>query len=409
MAQTPALKHQDTGGVIDYTPGSAVIAGQVVLIGTIPFIAESAIAANAKGSLKGNGIWKVPKTTDTFTAGDAVYWDADGDPVTGTAGTGAADSSAATGNLMGAAVYDAATGDTYVYVELSAVKRTATVAGAVTATDITGEDASLGITGAAPATTSSAGGAIVGAGNIGGSVSGAGGAVSWTGGAGTAGNSAGGAASLVGGAGQGSAAGGAAAVTGGVGGATGAGGAVSIAGGAGGSASGTGGAMTVRGGAGTAGNANGGAMTIGGGEPHGSGAQGTLTALGLITQAGTTAVAITSATTLTLADSGGIFTVGQGSAYDIDLPSPTVGAGVRFIFQLVAPGANTVTVTVAGGAATFEGSLHTEGAIVVATGSTLTFVSGTALLGDNIEVISTATGKYFVRAFASASGGITIA
>jgi predicted RecA/RadA family phage recombinase len=373
MAQTqsPASVYQDRGDAIDYTPASAVYGGDIVLVGTVPCLVTVDIAANVKGSVKTDGVWKIPKTSDTFTAGDAVYWDADGDPVTGTAGTGAADSSAATGNLIGMATADAATGDDYVYVKANGMKRTATIAGSVTADDITATDSSLGIAGIAAAQ----GGAIV-----------------VTGGTSSTAGNAGGAVSLVGG-------------TPGV---TGAGGAASVTGGIGGATSGTGGAASLTGGAGTAGNANGGAVTIQGGEPHGSGQQGTVIAQGLITQSGTTAVAITGATTLTLADSGGIFTVSQGAAYDIDLPSPTVGAGVRMIFQLVAPAANTVTLTVAGGAATFEGSLHTEGAIVVATGSTLTFVSGTALLGDNIEVISTATGKYFVRAFASASGGITI-
>jgi hypothetical protein len=134
-----------------------------------------------------------------------------------------------------------------------------------------------------------------------------------------------------------------------------------------------------------------------------------VTAQGLITAAGTTAVAITGATTLLLNDSGGIFTVSQAAAYDIDLPSPTVGAGLRFLFQLVAPGANAVTVTVAGSAATFEGVIHIDGTTIVATGSTLTFASGASALGDYIEAISTATGKYFIRAMSSAAGGITIA
>jgi predicted RecA/RadA family phage recombinase len=370
MAQTPALLYKADGSV-DYTPGSAVTGGAVVLLGTIPMVAPVDIAANAAGILQSQGVFKIPKTSDSFTAGDAVYWDADGTPVTGDASSGAADSSAATGNLMGAATADAASGDSYVYVMLNATKRVATVGGSVTAADITAEDSSLGIAGVAAAQ----GGAIVVTGGTSSTSANAGGAVS---------------------------------IIGGTPGATGVGGAVAITGGAGGATSGVGGAITITGGAGTANNDNGGAVTIKGGEPHGTGLQGNLTAQGLIQQAGTTAVAITGATTLKLNDSGGIFTVSQGAAYDIDLPSPTVGAGVRFIFQLVAPAANTVTLTVAGSAATFEGSLHTEGAIVVATGSTLTFVSGTALLGDNIEVISTATGKYFVRAFASASGGITI-
>jgi hypothetical protein len=120
-----------------------------------------------------------------------------------------------------------------------------------------------------------------------------------------------------------------------------------------------------------------------------------------------TAVAISGATTLVLADSGGIFTVGQGSAYDIDLPSPTTGAGASYFFSLTAPAANAVTITVDGGAATFVGSIITEGQIIVATGSTLTFASGTAVLGDSVEIRSVATNLYHVRAVSSILNGIT--
>jgi hypothetical protein len=129
--------------------------------------------------------------------------------------------------------------------------------------------------------------------------------------------------------------------------------------------------------------------------------------IGLRTRS-STAVAISGATTLKLSDSGGIFTVSQGAAYDIDLPSPTSGPGCSYFFSLTAPAANTVTVTVAGGAATFVGSVITEGKIVVATGSTLTFVSGTCVLGDSIEVRSIATNLYHVRAVSSIVDGITI-
>lgn len=47
----------------------------------------------------------------------------------------------------------------------------------------------------------------------------------------------------------------------------------------------------------------------------------------------TTAAAITGTTVLTLADSGGVFSVSQASAYDIDLPSPT--SGPRLPIQLL--------------------------------------------------------------------------
>jgi hypothetical protein len=129
--------------------------------------------------------------------------------------------------------------------------------------------------------------------------------------------------------------------------------------------------------------------------------------IGLRTRS-STAVAITGATALTLADSGGIFTVSQGAAYDVDLPSPTTGPGCSYFFSLTAPGANNVTITVLGGAATFVGSIITEGQIVVATGSTLTFATGASVLGDSIEIRSIATNLYHVRAVSAILNGITV-
>lgn len=123
---------------------------------------------------------------------------------------------------------------------------------------------------------------------------------------------------------------------------------------------------------------------------------------------GPTATAITGATALTIADSDRVFTIAQSSAYDVDLPAPGA-ADVKYLFQLVSPGAFNVTITVAGAAATFEGTIvNDDTSVVPATGSTLTFASGVAALGDNIEVCSTSSSKYLVRAVSSANGGITI-
>jgi len=240
MAQTQAaaLLYSDDCA-IDYTPASAVYAGDVIVIGSIPFIAPRDIAANVKGSLLTEGIWKVPKETGALTAGDAIYWHTTGNPDNGTAGTGAANGTASGGYLMGVAVADAASGDDYVYVLLTAAKRTATIAGSVTADDITGSDSSLGIGGQAAAQ----GGAIA---VVGGTSS-------------TSGN-----------------AGGAITVTGGTGGLTGAGGAVTVSGGTAGATSGTGGAVTIAGGAAAGGNGNGGALTLRGGAKNGSGTDGAI-------------------------------------------------------------------------------------------------------------------------------------
>ena len=118
MAQTPARFVQEQG-VIDYTPVSAVTAGDVVLIGTVPAIAANDIAASSPGSVAIDGIFDVPKNSDSWSAGDAVYWDTNEDPVVGTAGTGAASTTSSGNNLMGFATKDAASGDTYVRVRLT--------------------------------------------------------------------------------------------------------------------------------------------------------------------------------------------------------------------------------------------------------------------------------------------------
>jgi hypothetical protein len=246
----------------------------VVVLGTIPLVASLDIAAATLGALNTEGVFDVAKTTDTFTAGDAVYWKTTADPVGGTAGTGAAQSSATGSNLMGVAVADAATGATTVRVKLTAAKRTTTIAGSVTADDITGSDSTLTISGLASTT----GGTVTIAGGSSSTGAVAGAAVSMTGGTGGAAG-AGGAASVVGGIpASGNAAGGAAALTGGAGSGTGAGGATSVTGGAsGGGATGNGGAITLTGGAAVSTAGNGGAASLIGGVSTTTGTGGALT------------------------------------------------------------------------------------------------------------------------------------
>jgi len=172
------------GVAIDYTPAADVNAGDVVVLGSIPFIAKNDIEADALGALAAEGVFDVLKDGSSFTAGDAVYWNTTGTPVGGSA-TGAATSTAAGAYLMGVVVKDAATGDTTVRVKLTAAMRTTTIAGNVTALDITGSDSSLGINGK-PEATGTAGGVVI------------------AGGAGTAGNANGGPLTLRGGAKDGS-------------------------------------------------------------------------------------------------------------------------------------------------------------------------------------------------------------
>jgi hypothetical protein len=140
-----------------------------------------------------------------------------------------------------------------------------------------------------------------------------------------------------------------------------------------------------------------------------AGTRGHVTATGLQTVSDG-AAAIAAARTMTLADSGGVFSVSQAGAYDIDLPSPVSGPGCRYLFYLGTAAANSVTITVLGAAATFVGTIVNDvTSVLPATGSTLTFVTGTAALGDTIEIVSISTTLYLVRAVSSTAGGITIA
>jgi predicted RecA/RadA family phage recombinase len=69
-----------------------VAAGAVVLIGNKVMISKRAISANVKGALHVKGVFRFPKDASVFAAGDAVYWNPTGNPVGGTAGSGAATS-----------------------------------------------------------------------------------------------------------------------------------------------------------------------------------------------------------------------------------------------------------------------------------------------------------------------------
>lgn len=64
---------------VDYTPGAAVAAGDVVVQVDLVGIARSPIAANTLGSLAVSGIFDFPKSTaagSAIPAGTIVYWDA---------------------------------------------------------------------------------------------------------------------------------------------------------------------------------------------------------------------------------------------------------------------------------------------------------------------------------------------
>lgn len=80
-----------SGDVIDHTPsGSAVDAGDVVVVGDTVAIAKSGIADGAAGVLSISGAFLVPKATGSSTAiaaGKKVYWNAGLEVATETSGS----------------------------------------------------------------------------------------------------------------------------------------------------------------------------------------------------------------------------------------------------------------------------------------------------------------------------------
>jgi predicted RecA/RadA family phage recombinase len=101
------------GNSIDYTPGSTIAAGDVVVQGDLVGVAKRDIPANVLGALAVTGVFDVLKLQGpgiTFDLGQLVYWDA---------GQKKATPSGAPNKLMGKAVRGAGMGDTTVRIRLN--------------------------------------------------------------------------------------------------------------------------------------------------------------------------------------------------------------------------------------------------------------------------------------------------
>jgi predicted RecA/RadA family phage recombinase len=107
----PQATFVQDGGAIDYTPGSAVAAGDVVVQGDLIGVASTPIAADTLGALAVAGVFDFAKATDVaYTVGTILYWDDTNNIVTTTA----------SGNkLIGKVVRAAATTDPTVRVRMS--------------------------------------------------------------------------------------------------------------------------------------------------------------------------------------------------------------------------------------------------------------------------------------------------
>ena len=116
---------------------------------------------------------------------------------------------------------------------------------------------------------------------------------------------------------------------------------------------------------------------------------------------------VTAAKTLTEGDSGKVFTIdADGSAFDITLPAnATVGWHATFLMADV-HGSQDVSI-VAATSDTIEGVLVDASPTNMSAADKITFVGGTSVLGDQVEIVSTDGTTWFARSFSGANGGIT--
>ena len=107
----PQATFVQDGCAIDYTPGSAVAAGDVVVQVDLVGVVKRPLAANELGALALTGVFDFSKATNVaYTVGTILYWDDTNNLVTTTA----------TGNKqIGKVVRAAATTDPTVRVRLS--------------------------------------------------------------------------------------------------------------------------------------------------------------------------------------------------------------------------------------------------------------------------------------------------
>lgn len=87
-----ATNHIQRGKVLSYAnaTGAAIASGEVVVVGTRIGMALTDIANGAIGEVGMEDVFELPKATGAIAQGAVVYWDADGTPVGGTSGAGAA-------------------------------------------------------------------------------------------------------------------------------------------------------------------------------------------------------------------------------------------------------------------------------------------------------------------------------
>jgi predicted RecA/RadA family phage recombinase len=84
-----AKNFKQEGKRINFTASAAVVSGDLLIMGELAAVALTDVDSGAKGVAAVEGVWELPKkATGVINQGDKVYWDADGNPYVGDAGSG---------------------------------------------------------------------------------------------------------------------------------------------------------------------------------------------------------------------------------------------------------------------------------------------------------------------------------
>lgn len=92
-------KFHKEGKVRPYTPAGAILGGAVIqLVSGLAAVAVNGIAAGIEDDIRVDGIFDIQAAAVIGNKGDNAWWDDNGDPYGGTAGTGAVTTSAVDGD-----------------------------------------------------------------------------------------------------------------------------------------------------------------------------------------------------------------------------------------------------------------------------------------------------------------------
>lgn len=118
MAQQFKARRVAEGRYVKYTHNAAVAVGDVLAVNGLLLIAEHAFDANVEGAYAVEGTFDLVKVNGSLSIGSSVYWDEDGNPQGGTAGSGALTSTSAGNTPAGRVVAAAGATDEKVRIKL---------------------------------------------------------------------------------------------------------------------------------------------------------------------------------------------------------------------------------------------------------------------------------------------------